>query len=53
MANMDPQQVIAELTGKVCKEAWLPGTYSSSNDTPETVDSVRAGNRARSAFCHE
>jgi len=36
---------------KLCNEAWRPITYSSSKDTPETVDEVRANNRARKAFC--
>lgn len=36
---------------KLCNEAWLPISYSSTKDTPETVEGVRANNRAREAFC--
>lgn len=37
----------------ICSEAWKPITYSSSRDTPETVDQVRANNRAHQAFCKD
>jgi hypothetical protein len=53
IANMDPDQVIRELSKPICADAWKPLTYSSSKDTPETVEGVRSNNRARKAFCHE
>lgn len=51
VAKLPADQVIAEFTGKVCKEAWLPTPYSSSRDSQETIDGNQANNRSRDAFC--
>lgn len=53
MANMSAEQLSRELAKPICSDAWKPLTYSSTKDTPETVDGVRASNRARKAFCHD
>lgn len=36
---------------RICKDAWKDVSYSSSKDTQQTIDEVRANNRARKAFC--
>ena len=53
MANMSAAQLSRELAKPICDKAWKPLTYSSTKDTSETVDGVRANNRAREAFCHD
>ena len=38
------------IVGRICKEAWLPISLSH-RDTEQTQAEVKAGNRAREAFC--
>lgn len=39
------------ITADICRRAWRPTSHDSELDTPETVESSRANNRARAAFC--
>ena len=36
---------------RMCTESWLPTSHASTSDTSDTVDSSRANNRRRAAFC--
>jgi hypothetical protein len=38
------------VASRICK-VWLPESYDSTKDTPETITQVRANNRARAAYC--
>lgn len=41
----------SEIVDRICSDAWQGVTYDSVRDTPETIASARANNRARTAFC--
>jgi hypothetical protein len=43
-------EIETHIVGRICKEAWLPITLSH-HDTELTQAEVKAGNRARKAFC--
>lgn len=48
--NVQPatDQIVAD----VCT-VWLPVSFDSTIDSPQTVSEVQAGNRARDAYCEE
>lgn len=53
MAYLTPDQLARQLTKPICADAWKAISYSSTKDTPRTIEEVRANNRARKAFCSE
>lgn len=36
---------------RICREAWLPQSYDSELDSPQTVEEAQERNRSRAAFC--
>ena len=46
------QPAVDQIVADVCT-VWLPVSFDSTLDTPQTVTEVQAGNRARDAYCGE
>lgn len=49
--SIGPGLRASEIVDRICSDAWQGVTYDSTRDTPETIASARANNRARKAFC--